>query len=182
MHSDLDPRHQQRITRLLRNLPADAQLPCGWKEFQRRVQEHEAARRQGLHWGLGAVAASLLIIVSGIVLLSRGGVVDGARTRAGMSVHVPTRPELPVSTDSRTQDAEQWLASLPPEPVVVRFGTRMAVTQLEDRIAQVDDLLSIASASQVAPGRLDALRQERGRLVKSLAQVRYAETLAADIR
>ena len=89
---------------------------------------------------------------------------------------------MPLVMDPRTKDAEQWLASLPPEPVVVRFGTRMAVTQLEDRIAQVDDLMSIASASQVAPARLDALRQERGRLVKSLAQVRYAETLAADLR
>jgi hypothetical protein len=182
VYSDLDPRQQQRITRVLRNLPADARPPYGWNEFQQRVQERKVARRQGLQWGLGAVAASLLIIVSGIVLLSRGGAVDGARTQARVSVGVPTRPELPVVMDPRTRDAERWLASLPPEPVVVRFGTRMAVTQLEDRIAQVDDLMSIASANEVAPGRLDALRQERSRLVKSLAQVRYAETLAADLR
>jgi hypothetical protein len=47
---------------------------------------------------------------------------------------------------------------------------------LEDRIAQVDDLLSAAQAAR-AP-QLQALQQERTRLVGTLVQVRYAETLA----
>ena len=38
--------------------------------------------------------------------------------------------------------AERWLASLPSEPAMVRVGTRAAVMGLEDRIAQVDDLLT----------------------------------------
>jgi len=59
----------------------------------------------------------------------------------------------------------------------VRVGTRAAVAGLEDRIAQVDDLLSVARIEQARPARLAALQQERTRLVGALLQVRYAETL-----
>jgi hypothetical protein len=52
------------------------------------------------------------------------------------------------------------------------------VTGLEDRIAQIDDLLSAARADPAEPGRLSALQEQRTRLVGALVQVRYAETLA----
>ena len=48
---------------------------------------------------------------------------------------------------------------------------------LEDRIAQVDDLLNAARLGP-QPERLLALQRERTRLVGTLVQVRYAETLA----
>jgi len=85
-----------------------------------------------------------------------------------------------VGSDSHDKSAEHWLASLPPEPVIVNFGTRVAVTGLEDRIAQLDDLMTAANASHVQPARLSALQRERGRLVDSLVQVRYAEALVAE--
>jgi len=56
------------------------------------------------------------------------------------------------------------------------------VTGLEDRIAQVDDLLSAARVEGAQPARLSALEQQRARLVSSLMQVRYAETLVAESR
>jgi hypothetical protein len=56
------------------------------------------------------------------------------------------------------------------------------VTGLEDRIAQLDDLLSAERLDQAAPARLLALQQERTRLVGTLAQVRYAERLADEWR
>ena len=90
------------------------------------------------------------------------------------------RAESLSDGDARTRVAERWLASLPPEPVVVRFGTRVAVTSLEDRIAQVDDLLTAANFEDVPPARVTALQRERGLLVSSLVQVRYAEALAAN--
>jgi len=52
------------------------------------------------------------------------------------------------------------------------------VTGLEDRIAQLDDLLSAARLERTQRARLDALQQERTRLLGALVQVRYAETLA----
>jgi hypothetical protein len=82
--------------------------------------------------------------------------------------------------DSRSEEIETWLASLPREPAVVRVGTRAAVAGLEDRIAQVDDLLTLVSLEDGRAERLAALKQERVRLVGSLAQVRYAEVVASD--
>jgi hypothetical protein len=228
MYPDIDRQQQQRIADQLRRLSGDFQQPYGWEEFQRRSREQAEALRQGRRWGFAAVAASLLIIVSGIAALSRASrvpalvdtrpnpVVDtkpseltaatGATLVAGTRVVPPTRdgtgaiviaqrtgtakPEAsPVSAaavpstaarDSHVKSAEHWLASLPPEPIIVKFGTRAAVTGLEDRIAQLDDLMTAANASHVQPARLSALQQERGRLVDSLVQVRYAEALAAE--
>ena len=81
---------------------------------------------------------------------------------------------------TRSRAIESWLATLPLEPVVVRVGTRAAVAGLEDRIAQVDDLMTSVRIDGVRPDRLAALQQERLRLVGSLAQVRYAEVVAAE--
>ena len=81
---------------------------------------------------------------------------------------------------TRSRAIESWLATLPREPVVVRVGTRAAVAGLEDRIAQVDDLMTSVRIDGMRPDRLVALQQERLRLVGSLAQVRYAEVVAAE--
>jgi hypothetical protein len=83
------------------------------------------------------------------------------------------------SAPDRSRVVESWLASLPREPAVVRVGTRAAVAGLEDRIAQVDDLLTFGRLDGTQPDRLAALQQERAKLVGSLAQVRYAEFVAA---
>jgi hypothetical protein len=84
----------------------------------------------------------------------------------------------------RSRAIESWLATLPREPVVVRVGTRAAVARLEDRIAQVDDLLTSVRLDGMrqdrVQDRLAALQQERVRLVGSLAQVRYAEVVASE--
>jgi hypothetical protein len=80
----------------------------------------------------------------------------------------------------RARAIESWLATLPREPIVVRVGTRAAVAGLEDRIAQVDDLLTSVRLDGTPPDRLAALQQERVRLVGSLAQVRYAEVVASE--
>jgi hypothetical protein len=82
----------------------------------------------------------------------------------------------------RANVVEKWLVTLPDEPVVVRVGTRAVVAGLEDRIAQLDDILSAERVEGVQPARLVVLQEQRARLVSSLAQVRYAETLAAQAR
>ena len=81
--------------------------------------------------------------------------------------------------ESRVDDAERWLASLPNEPVVVHVGTRAAVAGLEDRLAQLDDVLSEARVEGAQPAKVMALEEQRARLVSSLVQVRYAETLVS---
>jgi hypothetical protein len=82
---------------------------------------------------------------------------------------------------ARGQGSKRWLARHHAEPAIVRVGPRLAVANLEDRIAWVDDALTDAQFASVNSVRMEALEQERARLVSSLAQVRYAETLAAQI-
>jgi hypothetical protein len=95
----------------------------------------------------------------------------------------PSRSGADVQTGDaalRSRAIESWLATLPREPVVVHVGTRAAVARLEDRIAQVDDLLTSVRLDGMRPDSLAALQQERVRLVGSLAQVRYAEVVASE--
>jgi hypothetical protein len=169
MHPDIE-RREQMVDRL-RKVPTDAQPPYDWLEYRRRVQIRAAGTdaRANVTLPFVAVAATaLLVVVVSIVWL-------GHRRTTHLFAHAPPPVETPDSAA-----AERWLSSLPPEPVVVRFGTRVAVTSLEDRIARVDDLLTAANFEGVQPAHVAALQQERGVLVKSLAQVRYAEALAAN--
>jgi hypothetical protein len=83
---------------------------------------------------------------------------------------------------AQAEASQRWLARQPAEPAVVRAGPRLAVANLEDRIAWMDDALTDERFGRVDTTRVEALRQERARLVNSLAQVRYAETLAARVQ
>jgi hypothetical protein len=172
MHPDLESQH----ARLLRALPAEAAPPYGYHEFERRARERAQASR-GLAGGERLAAACVLAVGLAAVLVRLGappapqhvsahGTASPARLAA-----VPDDDVLPPQAVA----AERWLASLPSEPAVVRVGTRAAVIGLQDRIAQIDDLLSGTGAE---PARLAALQQERARLLGTLVQVRYAETLA----
>jgi hypothetical protein len=171
----------------LRKLPAEAQPPYDWLEFRRREQIRGLARHSRAGDGLldasglpfVAVAATLLALVVGAVTVMTHRPATNTLVHAAQPVATPRLADSQPDMDLRTQDAERLLASLPPEPVIVRFGTRVAVASLEDRIAQVDDLMTAANFEDPRPAHLEALRQERGLLVNSLAQVRYAEALAA---
>lgn len=90
----------------------------------------------------------------------------------------PTPSESLVAA-KRSRAIESWLATLPQEPTVVRVGTCASVAGLEDRIAQVDDLMTSMRIDGTRSDRVAALQQERLRLVGSLAQVRYAEVVAS---
>jgi len=96
-----------------------------------------------------------------------------AATQAAISAQVAALGKAP--------DSRRWLAQQPAEPAVMRVGSRLAVANLEDRIAWVDDALSDADFGHADAAGVRALRQERARLVGSLAQVRYAETLVAQM-
>ncbi len=78
------------------------------------------------------------------------------------------------------QATREWLARQPAEPALVRVVPRIAVANLEDRIAWFDDALTEESLDSGNADHLKVLQQERARLVASLAQVRYAESLVAD--
>jgi len=169
MHPDLD--REPSLFRRLRELPEEAAQPYGWREFQRRAlaRTRPAQRLVG-----GRALATASVFALGIIAVwARLGGWSPQPARLG--------PHAPPPS-AHTAAMERWLASLPSEPAVVHVGTRAAVTGLEDRIAQVDDLLSAERLDQAHPARLLALQQARTRLVGALVQVRYAETLADESR
>jgi hypothetical protein len=179
MHTDLDL-PQRNLSRLLRELPAQSAPPYAYQEFERRARERARSARSlagGQRLAIAAVIGvgllALLVRLSGPVPLAKH-----PRSVGGSSLTpAASAPEDDV-LPPRAAASERWLASLPSEPAVVHVGTRAAVMGLEDRIAQLDDLLSAARGAPAAPARLAALQQERSRLLGTLVQVRYAETLA----
>jgi hypothetical protein len=179
MHPDLDPQ-PRGLTRLLRELPAESAPPYGYSEFERRARERARGARSLAGGRRLAVAA--VIGVGGLALLVRlSGPVPLANHAHDIGTRAAPPPALGPDDDAlppRAGAGERWLASLPSEPAVVHVGTRAAVVGLEDRIAQLDDLLTAARGARAAPARLAALQRERSRLLGTLVQVRYAETLA----
>jgi hypothetical protein len=175
MHSDLE--QEARLARLLRELPEEAAQPYAFGEFQRRALERARARRSR---AAGQLLAAILVIVLGVVALTVrfDRPTPLPRPQAVADQREQATPPAPATPAVRAEVMERWLASLPSEPALTRVGNRAAVTGLEDRIAQLDDLLSAARAAPATPARLGALQQERARLVGALVQVRYAETLA----
>jgi hypothetical protein len=176
MQPDLE--QEGDLGRLLRELPEEAARPYTFGEFQRRAEQRMRAGHS--RTGGQAVAATAVVAVGVIAFsiflhapasLAPPEVVT-QRPPAGAAQAPPVTSPL-----QRSENLEHWLAKLPNDPAVVRVGSRAAVNGLEDRIAQVDDLLSAARA-QDSPQQLMLLQQERTRLVGALVQVRYAETLA----
>jgi hypothetical protein len=181
MHTHLDSRRS--AAGALRTLPEAAALPYSWEEFQRRARPARGTARRLVSGG--ALAAAVVVLVaSAAVLIRVAG--PGARgvpqTPAGPFAGAAIAPGGLPQVRAAEAGAARWLASLPTEPALVTVGTRAAVTTLEDRIAQVDDLLSSERADRAPAAHLLALQEQRLLLVNSLAQVRYAETLADESR
>ena len=174
MYNESDP--EGVVARALRALPADDERPYGWQEFLAR-RARAASGPPAI--GGGAVALAAALAMAGFALWVRFDQAfapgDGASGTAASAAAGAYEAEAPHA-------AQRWLDSLPREPVVVRVGTRADVLNLEDRIAQVDDLLTAGSVGPAQAGHLLALQRERTQLVSSLAQVRYAETLADESR
>ncbi|MDB6008739.1 MAG: hypothetical protein JWL65_989 [Gammaproteobacteria bacterium] len=179
---------QHNIARHLRSLPQEIRQPYDWMEFRRRASRqrtNDYAREGANKRKYAAIAAALFLVVVGVaawVRVTRPGTPESIESDAisGRDGLVSARDA--ASVDSRVDAAERWLVSLPSEPIVVRVGTRAAVAGLEDRIAQLDDFLSAARVEGTQPAKLVAVEEQRARLVNSLVQVRYAETLASESR
>lgn len=174
----------------LRSLPRELDQPYDWTEFRRRARERSAtsARRDANTRAYLAVAATLVLTVVGMAAWMRFTRSGRPPTVAGHTLAETGRPlfegvaDSAPDVDARANAAEHWLARLPSEPVVVRVGTRAAVTGLEDRIAQLDDYLSAARVARVQPAQLADVEEQRALLVRSLIEVSYAETLVAASR
>lgn len=106
----------------------------------------------------------------------------GVETRSASSARAAATETArrPDQLDARARALELWLARQPADPAMVRVGSYAAVAGLEDRIAQLDDLLTSARAEGVQSAGLSPLERQRAQLMSSLAQIRYAQTLVAE--
>ena len=170
MHADLE---HEVLRQRLRELPPAAP-PYGWQEFLRRAQRHRPASARPRRRVRSVLVAASVLAVALLAVLTRLG--------SGWGTGSAEPDPASAAGAASTAAMEHWLASLPREPALVRVGTRAAVMGLEDRIAQVDDLLSAERLEQAPAAQLMALQQERTRLVGTLVQVRYAERLAQQSR
>jgi hypothetical protein len=177
MHPDLDPPHG--LAALLRRLPGEAAPPYGYAEFERRAAARVRAQRRHAGGQLLALAAVAVVCTLAVLLraASQTAVVPDAAPRL-VTRAIPGPPDDDTPPGGSALATQRWLDGLPRQPAMVHVGADAAVMGVEDRIAQVDDLLSAARAAGDT-GRTRALQTERERLMATLVQVRYAHTLAS---
>lgn len=179
MHTDL----KQQIDAIgsrLRHLPDELEPPMDWRTFKARSQTRHAARPVTPKRMYAAIAAVLVVGVCGVLVTEQWRLPARPADPTRKPLAATGRPQTRgITSADQSRQIESWLASLPEEPIVVRVGTRAAAAGLEDRIAQVDDLLTAVQLAGTGGDRLAALQHERVQLVGSLAQVRYAEVVAS---
>jgi hypothetical protein len=177
MRPDLDPRLLER----LRNLP-DSAPPYDYAEFSHRRSRRRIQQTQR---PLRLLAAALAVLVAGWVLR------HGLTPLMAEGPPVADTPVLPlalpeVGAESHwpvllpTVDAESWLHAHP-RRALVRVPAQLAVTELEDQIATMDDQLNAVRLSHPHAQQLALLQRDRAQLIESLAQVRYAQNLVAGL-
>lgn len=163
MHTDLN----DWSTRLSA-LPGFEPPAAGWDAVMdaRRRREAGESRR----WPI-ALAAAVLAAVAGLAWQLQ------STQRELAATEMPAAGAAAPAEDSvRAQSArlEALLAALP-EARVMRGRTAFTVSQLEDRLAFVDDRLSSITLEPNAPEHAERLWRERVELMNSLVQVRYAD-------
>lgn len=143
--------------------PADA-----WESILAARRQREAGESR--RWPV-AIAATVLAAVAGLAWQLQ----SAQRELTGTDL-AAFDPAVVASDAVRAENArlEVLLASLP-EMRVMRGSTAFTVSQLEDRLAFVDDRLSRITLEPNAPEHSERLWRERVELMNSLVQVRYAD-------
>lgn len=140
----------------------------GWEAVLAARQRRQAVRSR--HWPV-AFAAAALAAVGGLAwqLQSAERELAVQRSPAFDSIRNP-------GDTMRAENArlEMLLATLP-EMRAMRGSTAFTLSQLEDRLAFVDDRLSRIALEPNAPEIAEHLWRERVELMNSLVQVRYAD-------
>lgn len=142
----------------------------GWQAVLSARDDRDA--RQSLRWPSVLAAAVLVATASlGWWLQSAQRVLSAPADAAGDGV-------VPVAAEAREVNdrLERLLASLP-ERHTMRGSTAFTVAEIEDRLAVLDDRLSLVSLEPNAPERAEKLWRERVGLMHSLVRVRYADAV-----
>jgi hypothetical protein len=155
----------------LRGLDPLTPPAAGWAGAQSRLERRAELRAQAPTPLAYAMAASLLVVASTVMLLARPLQESAV---AGLDAAAVPLDGL-VAENARL---EAYLAELP-RPRTTRVGTAYTVATIEDRLALLDDRITAVALEPNAPEVAEDLWRERVTLMNSLVRVQYANALAS---
>ena len=143
---------------------------AGWQAVLAAFAERET--RQDQRWP-AVLAAGVLAAAAGL-----GFWLQSTQQSLAAAAEAVTHGGEPVAVAMRAEnDRLEWLLATLPERNAMRGSTAFTVAELEDRLASLDDRLSLVSLEPNAPERAERLWQERVDVMHSLVRVRYAEAV-----
>lgn len=167
MHPDLSDWGQR-----LAALPEFEAPAAGWRGVLEARQDREA--RLDRRWPM-ALAAAVLVATAGLTWWLQSA--QRAMSTDALAIDASAAP-VAATARAENERLEAILASLP-ERHAMRGSTAFTVAELEDRLASLDDRLSLVSLQPNAPERVEALWRERVDVMHTLVQVRYADAVGS---
>ena len=146
-------------------------------EAEGLVTERGLGKRTTWYTGVGLAAAALVA-----AFMLPGLLKDPAGTMPTVPTDMSPESEVPLNTlqtlMTESRQLERSLRALPDAPRVQRASTMATISDLEDRIAAIDYQLNDPNVRMSDADR-ELFWRERVRLMKSLLQLRYAQTQRA---
>jgi hypothetical protein len=128
---------------------------------------------------LGAALAAAAAFAAALFLFQpRTGPAERPAQLAVDSTPVQIPLDNYVALVEQSAELERALFALPAPRAVMRAGTASTIASLEDRIAQIDQELTFATAAGVEGQGRAALWRDRVEVMNALVQVRYANSRA----
>ncbi len=180
MNHALDAHEQERLRRMLRELPETMPPRAVWQRIEAQGRAEGLLSRRPLlsqrAWRAGAGLAAAVVLA--VLIVPRA--VENPEPEV-----FPTEPgyvEQASTGNLRTLNAlmvesrqlEQDLRDLPGEPQVVRAGTAATIAAVEDQIAAIDYRLNNMPV-RTSPEQMEIYWRERVRLMNLLVQLRSAQ-------
>ena len=179
----LTAEEQAALERELRAIPDTMPPRVVWQRIREQaeaeglVKERVLRRRTTWYTGVGVAAAALVAAFMLPGLLQKSSEpLPTVPTNTGPESRIPLNTLQTLMTESR--QLESSLRALPDAPRVQRASTMATISDLEDRIAAIDYQLNDPNV-QMSNADRELFWRERVRLMKSLLQLRYAQTQRA---
>ncbi len=174
---------QAALDRELRALPDTLPPRVVWQRIREQAEAEGLMRARRLgkpsvwYTGVGVAAAALVA-----AFMLPGLLNDAAEPLPTVPAEMNPQSEIPLNTlqalMTESRQIESSLRALPDAPRVQRASTMATISDLEDRIAAIDYQLNDPNVRMSDADR-ELFWRERVRLMKSLLQLRYAQTQRA---
>ncbi len=174
---------QAALERELNSLPDTMPPRVVWQRIREQaeaeglVQVPRLRRRTTWYMGVGVAAAALVA-----AFMLPGLLQNSSEPLPTVPQELGTESEIPLNTlqtlMTESRQLESSLRALPDAPRVQRASTMATISDLEDRIAAIDFQLNDPNVLMSDADR-ELFWRERVRLMRSLLQLRYAQTQRA---